>query len=108
LFFEVVKPRFAVSYHQILDTNNTPIIFEDIRKNYDDPYIFAQDFTVINLTPDYIISRQADIDPNAFPVPTEEMKVTDTRKYQMSEWLEEIVLYEDDLKKILEETNGKP
>lgn len=105
LYFAVVEPRLAVSYHQTLDELSTPLIFEKIRNYYGEPYIFAQDLTVINITPDYIISRQADIDENSLPVVTEELKVTDERKYFTSEWLEETVLYEDDLKEILEKSN---
>ena len=107
LFFAVAEPKLAVSYHQTLDELSTPLIFEKIRNYYDEPYIFAQDFTIINITPDYIISRQADIDENSLPVVTEELKVTDERKYFTSEWLEETVLYEDDLKEILEKSNNE-
>ena len=106
LYYEVVQPKFAVSYHQTLDENSTPMIFEDIRENYDGPYLFAQDFTIVNLTPDYILTRQADVDTNSLPVVTEKMVVTDERIYFTSEWLEDSVLYEDDLRKMIEEKNG--
>ena len=107
LYYEIIEPRLAVSYHFQLDDVSTPLIFEDIRKHYNGNFLFAQDFTVINITPDYIVSRQADVDVNFVPGATEKMEVTDERKYFTSEWLEETVLYDDALKKILEKRNSE-
>jgi len=107
LFFEIVKPRLAVMYHQVVDDQSMGPLFGDIRKGYMGPAIFAQDFTVINITPDYIISRQSDFDGNSLPIPLKDKTATGTSNYFLSEWLENSVLYEEDLKKILEKQNSE-
>ncbi len=105
LFFEIVEPKLATSYHFILDDLSVPLIFEDIRKNYDDPFLFAQDFTVINLTSDYIITRQALVDENFVPGSEEKMEIQDERIYYYSDWLKETTLHEDALREILDAKN---
>lgn len=106
LYFEIVEPRLATSYHFILDELSTPLIFEDVRKNYDGPFLFAQDFTVINLTPDYIITRQALVDENYVPGSDGKMEIQDERNYYYSDWLKETTLHEDALREILDEKNA--
>ena len=106
LYFEIVEPRLATSYHFILDDLSVPLIFEDVRKNYDGPFLFAQDFTIINLTPDYIITRQSFVDENFVPGSEEKMEIQDERKYVYSDWLKETVLHEDALREILDAKNG--
>jgi ribonuclease Z len=105
LYFEIVEPRLAIGFHFILDELSVPLIFEGIRKNYDDPFLYAQDFTVINVTPDYIITRQALVDENFVPGSEEKMEIQDERKYVYSDWLKETVLHEDALREILDAKN---
>ena len=102
LFFEVVKPRLAVMYHQVVDEQSMGPLFGDFRIGYKDPAIFAQDFTVINVTPNYIISRQADFEGSALPVPSKGKTATGTIGYDLSEWLKESVLHEEELREIIE------
>jgi len=106
LYFEIVEPRLAIGFHFILDELSVPLIFEGIRKNYDDPFLYAQDFTVINVTPDYIITRQALVDENFVPGSEEKMEIQDERIYYYSDWLKETVLHEDALREILDAKNG--
>jgi len=105
LYFKIVEPRLVIGFHFILDELSIPLIFEGIRKNYDDPFLYAQDFTIINLTPDYIITRQALVDENFVPGSEEKMEIQDERKYVYSNWLKETVLHEDALREILDAKN---
>jgi ribonuclease Z len=106
LYFEIVEPRLATSYHFILDESSVPLMFEDVRENYNGPYLYAQDFTVINLTPDHIISRQALVDENYVPGSEGKVEVKTESNYFISDWLKETTLHEDALREILDAKNG--
>ena len=106
LFMEVVEPKLAVMYHQIIDENVMPIVFEEFRKGYDGPAVFAQDLTVINLTPDYMVIRQSDLTSNNFPPLSEQMTTDEKADYEIAAWINEAALYEDDLREIIAKKNG--
>jgi hypothetical protein len=46
-----------------------PIMIEEARKIYDGPLVFAQDYTVFNITKDSIRVRESAIDEAIFPEP---------------------------------------
>ena len=62
-----VKPRHAMGYHSVLSPENYQAILEGIRETYDGPLTLAEDLTVINVTKDHIVVREASVDDYAFP-----------------------------------------
>lgn len=69
--FGLVKPRMAGLWHTIVTQVGTPLIFEDMRKVYDGPVVQTQDLTVFNITPEAVVARQAQVNPQPRPVPGE-------------------------------------
>ncbi len=65
----MTKPRLAVGYHFQNDFDTLPIMIEEARKVYDGPLVFAQDYTVFNITKDSIRVRGSAIDEAIFPEP---------------------------------------
>ena len=62
-----VKPRHAVGYHSVLSPENFQAILEGVRETYDGPLTLARDLTVINVTKDLIVVREASVDDYVLP-----------------------------------------
>ena len=71
----LTKPRLAVGYHFQNDFDTQPIMLEETRKVYDGPLVFAQDYTVFNITKDRIRVRESAIDEAIFPEPAMKEKI---------------------------------
>ncbi len=88
-----VKPRLAVGYHYWNHRDIEFDIFDGIRETYDGPLALALDYTVINLTKDFIKVREARINPEAWSQGTSKEWDTAPRGEPatglMSEWLRE-------------------
>ncbi|MFZ0530540.1 MAG: MBL fold metallo-hydrolase, partial [Propionicimonas sp.] len=65
--------RMSVMWHLAVDHETVGAAMRDVRTRYDGPVTIAQDLTVFTLTPEAVITRQAKVDPSAWPVlgPTE-------------------------------------
>jgi len=63
----LTKPRMAVGYHFQNDFDTLPVMIEEVRKTYDGPVVFAEDYTVFNVTKDKIRVRGSAIDEAIFP-----------------------------------------
>ena len=63
----LTKPRMAVGYHFQNDFDTLPVMVEEVRKTYDGPVVFAEDYTVFNITKDKIRVRDSAIDEAIFP-----------------------------------------
>jgi len=66
--FEATKPRLGVGYHSMIAPGTPQPILDGIRTGYDGPVVIAQDFTVINVTPQQIVTRMAAFEPAPFLV----------------------------------------
>ena len=66
---QLAEPTLAVAYHYFLDDDTVDPFFELLRTTYDGPVLLAQDLTVINLTPEQIVSRLAETDLLHWPPP---------------------------------------
>ncbi len=66
--FEATKPRLGVGYHSMIASGTPQPILDGIRTGYDGPVVIAQDFTVINVTPEQIVTRMAAFEPAPFLV----------------------------------------
>lgn len=62
-----VQPRHALSYHAVLSPENYQAILEGVRTTYDGPLTLARDLTVINVTKDKIVVRDASVDDYVLP-----------------------------------------
>ncbi|WP_425046015.1 guanitoxin biosynthesis MBL fold metallo-hydrolase GntH [Primorskyibacter sp. S87] len=62
-----VKPRHAMGYHSVLSPDNYQAILEGVRQTYDGPLTLARDLTVMNVTNDQIVVRDASVDIYALP-----------------------------------------
>ena len=69
LVFEATKPGLAVSFHGMVAPGTPQPLFDRMRAGYDGPFLMAQDFTVINVTPDQIVTRMVAFQPGPMPVP---------------------------------------
>jgi ribonuclease Z len=103
--FDMTNPRLAVMYHQIIDSDVVRSTFDEARQVYDGPTLFAQDLTIMNITPDYIVVRQGIPDPVSFPVqdPSAAEAEVDPTNYPLSD---QLVDSEIDWKSYIEEKNG--
>ena len=60
--------RMSVMWHLAVDHETVGAAMRDVRTRYDGPVTIAQDLTVFTLTPEAVITRQAKVDPSAWPV----------------------------------------
>jgi len=60
--FDIAQPKLGVAYHYFQDDETVDPFFENMGKTYDGPVVLAQDLTVINITPQQIVVRQAQTD----------------------------------------------
>jgi ribonuclease Z len=84
--FDLVKPRMAGLWHTVVTPEGTPLIFEELRKVYDGPVVQTQDLTVFNLTPEAVVARQADVDPQPQPVPGKPRIEPEARPPAQPDW----------------------
>ena len=56
----IAKPKLGVGYHYFLDDDTVDAMYELLWKTSDIPMVLAQDLTVINITPEQIVTRQAE------------------------------------------------
>jgi hypothetical protein len=69
LVFEATKPGLAVSFHGMVAPGTPQPLFDRMRTGYQGPFLMAQDFTVINVTPEQIVTRMVAFEPGPMPVP---------------------------------------
>lgn len=60
--FDIAKPKLGVAYHYFQDDETVDPFFENVNITYDGRVVLAQDLTVINLTPQQVVTRQAQTD----------------------------------------------
>jgi ribonuclease Z len=66
--FSLTRARMSVMWHLSVDHETVGAAMRDLRTRYDGPVTIAQDLTVFNLTAEAVITRQANVDPSAWPV----------------------------------------
>ncbi len=65
-----VQPRLAVGYHIWPNPEFFNQVLEGVRKTYDGPYVQATDLTVINVTDEQVVVREAVVSEMALPTGT--------------------------------------
>ena len=116
LVFEATKPGLAVSFHGMVAPGTPQPLFDRVRAGYDGPFLMAQDFTVINVTPDQIVTRMVAFQPGPMPVPPPADYIEskggvhsspDKVRATMPEWLAETVISVPMIEEFKEELKQK-
>jgi ribonuclease Z len=68
LVFEAAQPKLAVGFHGMVASGTPQPLHDRLRTAYSGPFVMAQDFTVINVTPQQIVTRMTHFEPGAMPV----------------------------------------
>ena len=66
--FNLVKPRLAGLYHTLLSPQVVSMLFAELGEVYAGPVVQTQDLTVINITKEAIVSRQAKVQDQLPPI----------------------------------------
>jgi ribonuclease Z len=66
--FKRTNPGLAMSFHSMIAPGTPQPILDAIKTGYDGPVLVGQDFTVVNITPEQIVSRQVEYVPAPFLV----------------------------------------
>lgn len=70
--FGLVKPRLGGLYHTLLSPQVVEMVFAELGEVYADPVVLTQDLTVINITKEAVISRQAKVVDQLPPIAGEQ------------------------------------
>lgn len=66
--FKEAGARMSAIWHLVVDHDTVGPAYQEIRSQFDGPVTIAQDLTVFNITQQAVVTRQAIIDPVAWPV----------------------------------------
>ncbi len=66
--FSRTSPGMAMGFHAIVAPGTPQPILEGLRTGYDGPFTLAQDYTVVNVTPEQIVTRMTEVVPWDFIV----------------------------------------
>jgi len=67
--FGLVKPRLAALWHTLLSPQVVSMLFAELGEVYDGPVVQTQDLTVINITKESVVARQAKVSEQVPPIP---------------------------------------
>ena len=73
--FSLVKPRLAGLYHTLLSPQVVAMLFAELGAVYAGPVVQTQDLTVINITKEAIVSRQAKVQDQLPPIAGQQRRV---------------------------------
>jgi ribonuclease Z len=98
--FTRTNPTLAMSFHAMIAPGTPQPIYDGIKSGYDGPVVVAQDFTVVNITPEQIVTRMVEYIPWPFIVADQEYIARMGGANQdpsqnpgtLTDWLEESVI----------------
>jgi ribonuclease Z len=106
VIYELTKPKMAVLYHVWVTDETIGPIFDELRIPYLGPATLAQDFTVFNIKPSFIVVRQALVEDAPWPIVPKhsaEGEKDIENKPTLPQWLlEKLVDVDAEIKKIQE------
>lgn len=70
--FSLVKPRLGALYHTLLSPQVVGMVFAELGEQYAGPVVQTQDLTVINITKEAVVSRQAKVVDQLPPIAGEQ------------------------------------
>ena len=97
--FSQTKPGLAMGFHGMIAPGTPQPILDGIRTGYDGPVVVAQDFTVVNVTHEQIVTRMVEYEPGPFLASDPEYlaskggpQTDPSVMHGLPEWLEETVI----------------
>ena len=115
--FDATKPGVAMGYHAMVAPGTPQPLLEGVRTGYDGPFVLAQDYTVVNITPEQIVTRATDIVPWDFIITDNEyaermggIRTDPSVMTGLPEWLEKTIIPVAEIeafKKQLEQMGGR-
>jgi ribonuclease Z len=112
--FNATKPRLGVGYHSMIAPGTPQPILDGVRTGYDGPVVIAQDFTIINVTPQQIVTRMAAFEPGPFlvsdPAYTEAMGGMNqdaSVMHGISKWLDDTIIKVPEIEAFKQELAAK-
>lgn len=90
--FQLVKPRLAGLWHTLLSSQVVSMIFSELGAVYDGPVVQTQDLTVINITKEAVISRQAKVSDQLPPIPGKQRVVFNPFEVPPPDWWAEALI----------------
>lgn len=90
--FSLVKPRLAGLWHTLLSPQVVPMLFSELREVYQGPVVQTQDMTVIDITKEAVISRQAKVFDQLPPIPGQQRVRFVPTQVPVPEWWAEALI----------------
>jgi len=90
--FGLVKPRLAGLWHTLLSPQVISMLFAELGEVYNGPVVQTQDFTVINITKEAVISRQAKVADQLPPIAGKQHAVFKPVQIPAPEWWAEALI----------------
>jgi ribonuclease Z len=97
--FSRTKPGLAMGFHSMIAPGTPQPIIDGIRTEYDGPVVIGQDFTVVNITPEQIVTRMVEYEPGPFIVSDTEYLASKggpqpdaSVMHGLPDWLEDTVI----------------
>ncbi len=97
--FAATKPGIAMGFHALVAPGTPQPILDGLRTGYQGPFTLAQDYTVVNVTPEQIVTRAAEVVPWDFIVTDNEyaarmggVRTDPSVMTGLPEWLEDSVI----------------
>ena len=111
--FSRTNPRLAVGFHSMVVSGTTQSILDAVRTRYDGPVLISQDFTVVNITPEQIVTLMARFEPAPFLTPPDEDYVKSKGGSQsktmhlLPDWLDDSIIKIDFIEEFRKELKEK-
>jgi ribonuclease Z len=112
--FEATKPRLGVGFHSMIAPGTPQPILDGIRTGYDGDVLIAQDFTIINVTPEQIVTRMAAFEPAPFLASDPEyvkkmggMNQDASVMHGISKWLDDTIIEVPEIEAFKQELAAK-
>jgi len=97
--FSQTRPGIAMGFHAIVAPGTPQPILDGLRTGYDGPFTLAQDFTVVNVTREQIVTRMVEVVPWDFIVTDPEyvkrmggVNADPSLMHGLPSWLEDTVI----------------
>jgi len=90
--FNLVKPRLAGLWHTLLSPQVVSMLFAELGAVYAGPVVQTQDLTVINITREAVVSRQAKVFDQLPPISGKQRTVFTPFEVPPPEWWEEALI----------------
>ena len=114
--FSRTNPHLAVGFHSMIVSGTPQSILDAVRTRYDGPVLISQDFTVVNVTPEQIVTRMVKPEPAPLLVVDRDYQARmnpqpdPSQMHGLPGWLEESVIsmpFIDEFKQELAKTGAR-